>query len=576
MLALAALPAMAQFANPLRNTATITPPTNVTNVDTACTANGGTFNATTGACSATDSNTLAAVSDLSVTKTVSNPTPTVGTNVTFTVTVANAGPSAAVATNVTDQLPAGYTFVSATPSVGTYNAGTGVWAVGTLASGANATLQIVATVLPTGPYANTATATSSSTDPTPGNNTATSTPVPVASADLAVTKTASSATPTVGTNITFTVTVSNNGPSAAAGVNVNDQLPAGYTFVSATPSVGTYNAGTGVWAVGALASGANATLQIVATVRATGPYANTATATSTTNDPTPGNNTATNTPVPVASADLAVTKTASSATPIIGSNVTFTVTVSNNGPSAAAGVNVNDQLPAGYTFVSATPSVGTYNAGTGVWAVGALASGANATLQIVATVLPTGPYANTATATSTTGDPTPGNNTATNTPVPVASADLAVTKTASSATPTVGTNITFTVTVSNNGPSAAAGVNVNDQLPAGYTFVSATPSVGTYNAGTGVWAVGGLASGANATLQIVATVLPNGPYANTATATSTTNDPTPGNNTATNTPVPVASADLAVTKTASSATPIVGTNITFTVTVSNNGPSAAA
>ncbi|WP_187313348.1 Ig-like domain-containing protein [Lysobacter capsici] len=576
MLALAALPAMAQFANPLRNTATITPPTNVTNVDTACTANGGTFNATTGACSATDSNTLAAVSDLSVTKTVSNPTPTVGTNVTFTVTVANAGPSAAVATNVTDQLPAGYTFVSATPSVGTYNAGTGVWAVGTLASGANATLQIVATVLPTGPYANTATATSSSTDPTPGNNTATSTPVPVASADLAVTKTASSATPTVGTNITFTVTVSNNGPSAAAGVNVNDQLPAGYTFVSATPSVGTYNAGTGVWAVGTLASGANATLDIVATVLATGPYANTATATSTTGDPTPGNNTATNTPVPVASADLAVTKTASSATPTVGTNITFTVTVSNNGPSAAAGVNVNDQLPAGYTFVSATPSVGTYNAGTGVWAVGALASGANATLDIVATVLPNGPYANTATATSTTGDPTPGNNTATNTPVPVASADLAVTKTASSATPTVGTNITFTVTVSNNGPSAAAAVNVNDQLPAGYTFVSATPSVGTYNAGTGVWAVGGLASGANATLQIVATVLPTGPYANTATATSTTNDPTPGNNTATNTPVPVASADLAVTKTASSATPIVGTNVTFTVTVSNNGPSAAA
>ncbi|WP_157477099.1 DUF11 domain-containing protein, partial [Lysobacter sp. Root690] len=84
---------------------------------------------------------------------------------------------------------------------------------------------------------------------------------------------------------------------------------------------------------------------------------------------------------------------------IVGTNVTFTVTVSNNGPSAAAGVNVNDQLPAGYTLVSATPSVGTYNAGTGVWAVGALASGANATLQIVATVLPTGPYANTATAT---------------------------------------------------------------------------------------------------------------------------------------------------------------------------------
>ncbi|MFD0322374.1 Ig-like domain-containing protein [Lysobacter gummosus] len=567
---------MAQFANPLNNTATITPPANVTNVDTACTANGGTFNAGTGACSATDSNTLAAISDLSVTKTVSNPTPTVGTNVIFTVTVTNAGPSDAVGASVTDQLPAGYTFVSSNPSVGTYNAGTGVWTIGTLAASANATLQITATVLPTGPYANTATATSTSTDPTPGNNTATSTPVPVPVADLAVTKTASSATPVVGTNIVFTVTVTNNGPSASAGVNVNDQLPAGYAFVSSNPSTGTYNAGTGVWAVGTLASGASATLQITATVLATGPYANTATATSTTNDPTPGNNTATNTPVPVDSADLAVTKTASSATPVVGTNIVFTVTVTNNGPSASAGVNVNDQLPAGYTFVSSNPSTGTYNAGTGVWAVGTLASGASATLQITATVLATGPYANTATATSTTNDPTPGNNTATNTPVPVDSADLAVTKTASSAAPVVGTNIVFTVTVTNNGPSASAGVNVNDQLPAGYTFVSSNPSTGTYNAGTGVWAVGTLAAGANATLQITATVLATGPYANTATATSTTNDPTPGNNTATNTPVPVDSADLAVTKTASSAAPVVGTNIVFTVTVTNNGPSASA
>ncbi|WP_206412553.1 DUF11 domain-containing protein, partial [Lysobacter enzymogenes] len=70
-----------------------------------------------------------------------------------------------------------------------------------------------------------------------------------------------------------------------------------------------------------------------------------------------------------ASADLAVVKTASSATPVVGTNVTFTITLTNNGPSDAAGVNVNDQLPAGYAFVSATPSVGTYNNGTGVWAV---------------------------------------------------------------------------------------------------------------------------------------------------------------------------------------------------------------
>ncbi|MFD1298965.1 DUF11 domain-containing protein, partial [Lysobacter gummosus] len=382
----------------------------------------------------------------------------------------------------------------------------------------------------------------------------------------------------MGTNIVFTVTVTNNGPSASAGVNVNDQLPAGYTFVSSNPSTGTYNAGTGVWAVGTLAAGANATLQITATVLPTGPYANTATATSTTNDPTPGNNTATNTPVPVDSADLAVTKTASSAAPVVGTNIVFTVTVTNNGPSASAGVNVNDQLPAGYAFVSSNPSTGTYNAGTGVWAIGTLAAGANATLQITATVLATGPYANTATATSTTNDPTPGNNTATNTPVPVDSADLSVVKTVSNATPPIGSTVTFTIALANAGPSAAAGVVVNDLLPSGYTYVSSSASVGTYNSGGGAWTVGTLAAGANATLTIDALVLETGTYANTATATSTTNDPTSGNNTSTSTPVPVANPSVTLVKPAptnadndGSGSVTIGDVLTYTVTATNNG-----
>jgi hypothetical protein len=60
--------------------------------------------------------------------------------------------------NVTDVLPAGYTFVSNTaPSTGTYTSGTGVWSMGTLSNGAGATLTITATVNATGSYANTAT-----------------------------------------------------------------------------------------------------------------------------------------------------------------------------------------------------------------------------------------------------------------------------------------------------------------------------------------------------------------------------------------------------------------------------------
>ena len=100
--------------------------------------------------------------------------------------------------------------------------------------------------------------------------------------------------------------------------------------------------------------------------------------------------------------------------PVAGGQVTFTVTVTNAGPSDAAGVNVVDTLPAGYTLVSATPSAGTWAAPT--WAIGSMSKGASATLTMVATVNAAGPYANTATESATTRDPDRGNNTATAAP----------------------------------------------------------------------------------------------------------------------------------------------------------------
>ncbi|MDI5889313.1 hypothetical protein QLS42_15730, partial [Flavobacterium sp. LB3P48] len=237
--------------------------------------------------------------------------------------------------------------------------------------------------------------------------------------NVGITKTSSSATPNVGSNVTFTLTASNAGPSAATGVSVTDVLPAGYSFVSATTATGTYSSGTGVWAIGSLSNGSSATLSITATVNATGSYANTATITANESDPTPGNNSATSTPVPVPQSNVSVAKTVDNPTPNVGSNVIFTLTASNVGPSSATGVSVTDALPAGYTFVSSTASTGTYTSGTGVWSVGTLANGASATLDITATVNATGSYANTATITANEADPTPGNNTATSTPVPV-------------------------------------------------------------------------------------------------------------------------------------------------------------
>jgi uncharacterized repeat protein (TIGR01451 family) len=106
-----------------------------------------------------------------------------------------------------------------------------------------------------------------------------------------------------------------------------------------------------------------------------------------------------------------VTKSVSDPTPAVGTNVTFTVTARNLGPSNATGVQVRDVLPAGLTFVSAAPSQGSYSAG--IWIIGNLAVGAIATLKITVTVTGTSKVTNTATRIA--GNPTdydPGNDSA--------------------------------------------------------------------------------------------------------------------------------------------------------------------
>jgi uncharacterized repeat protein (TIGR01451 family) len=80
----------------------------------------------------------------------------------------------------------------------------------------------------------------------------------------------------VGQQATFTLTLANGGPDAAGGVAVAAALPAGLALVSATPSQGSYDGATGLWSVGAVASGAQATLTVVARVDAAGALAYTA------------------------------------------------------------------------------------------------------------------------------------------------------------------------------------------------------------------------------------------------------------------------------------------------------------
>src|SRR5205823_4483793 len=102
-------------------------------------------------------------------------------------------------------------------------------------------------------------------DPVNTNNSASATETPQ-QANLAVAKTVSSAAPNVGNTITFMITLSNAVPDAATNVQVTDLLPTGLTFVSATPSQGTYTSATGVWSAGTITTVAPQTLQLQARV----------------------------------------------------------------------------------------------------------------------------------------------------------------------------------------------------------------------------------------------------------------------------------------------------------------------
>ncbi|MDX1945543.1 MAG: DUF11 domain-containing protein [Pirellulaceae bacterium] len=551
------------------------------------------------------------LADLSLTNVPSSATPNLGTDVTFTVTVTNGGPDIANSVVVRDQLPTGLTFVSKNPSQGTYDETTGIWTVGNIAASGTATLTIVATVNSTAALSTTAEITASGTpdsDSTPNNNLATeddqatATIDAPAAADLSVTNVPSNATPNLGANVTFTVTVTNSGPDAATGVVVTDQLPAGLTFVSKSPSQGTYDEATGIWTVGGINASANATLTIVATVNSTAALATTAQVTASgvfDRDSTPNNNVAaeddqaTATVDAPAASDLSITNVPSSTTPNFRSNVTYTVTVTNGGPDAATGVVVTDLLPTGLTFISKSPSQGTYDEVTGVWTVGGINASGTATLTIVARVDSTAALVTTAQVTASgtfDRDSTPNNNVATEddqasaTVDAPAAADLSISNVPSSNTPNFKSNVTYTVTLTNGGPDAATGVTVKDQLPTGLTFVSATPSVGTYVSSTGVWTVGTVNSGASPTLTIVATV--NSTAAITTTAQVTASglfdpDSTPNNNAAgeddqaSSTIDAPSAADIRLALTSSNPRPGVGTNVTFTVTVTNDGPDQA-
>jgi uncharacterized repeat protein (TIGR01451 family) len=113
--------------------------------------------------------------------------------------------------------------------------------------------------------------------------------------------------------------------------------------------------------------------------------------------------------------DLSVSKTDSPDPVFVGQPLRYTVTVTNNGPATAGGISLNDPLPAGVSFDSASSSQGGCSeaAGTVTCAVGTLASGDSATVQINVTPHSEGTITNTASVASNEPDSDSSNDTAT-------------------------------------------------------------------------------------------------------------------------------------------------------------------
>ncbi len=167
-----------------------------------------------------------------------------------------------------------------------------------------------------------------------------------------------------------------------------------------------------------------------------------------------------------------------------GSNLTYTITVTNNGELTATGVTLTDTLPAGATFVSANSSAGTCSGTTTVTCgLGTLSAGTTVTVTIVVTP-PGGTITNTATATINEAEPS-ANNTATAETLVVV-ADLSITKKAAQTLVAPGGTVTFSLLVKNNG-ALPADVIVTDNLPAGLTLLRCAASGnGVCGAGTNV------------------------------------------------------------------------------------------
>ena len=289
--------------------------------------------------------------------------------------------------------------------------------------------------------------------------------------------------------------------------------------------------------------------------------------------------------------DLALSKIVSDPTPNVGETIRFSLELTNQGPSTATGVIVQDELPDGFRTAQILPSQGVYDPINGFWNVGSIPVGTRPRLDIDVVVVEMDSTTNVAEvfladqpdidSTPGNGDPTEDDYAAVDITPQIA--DLELQMSVSETTPNQTEELFYSIVVVNRGPDDATNVGVRANLPAGLNYLRDVESTGFYDVSRGLWGIPLIPAQSAASLQLIVTVDSRNPITNFAEVIASDQfDPnsTPDNqvpteddyDTATITPRLI---DVSVTAISDNLAPSLDDTIEMTFAVSNDGPETA-
>lgn len=542
-------------------------------------------------CGTATTTVVASSADVSITASVSPSSGNTGQFFTYTYTITNAGPgqasTVAFATEVhRDNANIINTTQGSCSIESIYPEGPRhiTCDLGNMASGTSATITLQQRTFLTGTVINTATISSPTGDPNFANNSASTNYSSTAGADMQLQVVHSPVSPTAGTPLTYTLTVFNGGWSATTGTVVTHNLPAGVVFLSATPSAGSCSQAGGVVTCNLGNSSIFSTVTIGITVRPTiaGVLTTTSSVSSGLFDYNPSNNNVTyNVNVAPADVDLVLNLTDTPDPVAQFSSVSYSLTVTNARSSQATGITLTTNLPAGFSFQSASISRGSCLHNSGVVTCSISHIDFNETITATINMLSGAPgvYNGNASVTLTEADFDSSNNSDTETTTVRIGSDLSVSLSDSPDPVPIGGNVTYTASVTNSPSSAPdAAVVLTMTLPAGTTFVSATPAQGSCSQAVNVVTcnLGSVGPALTVPVTIVVTTTAPGTITASASVSGVEPDPNSANNSASTQTVVAGSPALVLTK---DVTPVgaqpPNTDLTFNISFANNGALAA-